>query len=85
MLPAFHITSSFRIKREGILRFGEFLPFLYSCVYVKEDAFERTIEEEDLNYLLDREKYVLSEKETGDYREAQVSLNQLHDLVTSPR
>lgn len=55
-----------------------------SCGYVKDDAFERTVEEEDLNYLSDREKYVLSEKEAGDYREAQVSLNQLHHLVTSP-
>lgn len=55
-----------------------------SCGYVKEDIFEKTIEEEDLNYLSDREKYVLSEKETGDYREAQTSLNLLRHIVSDP-
>lgn len=57
---------------------------MISCGYVKEDIFERTIEEEDLNYLSDREKYILSEKETGDYREAQTSLNLLRHIVSDP-
>lgn len=56
-----------------------------SCNHVKEDVFERTAEEEDLNYLSDREKYVLSEKETEKYRESKINLNQLHELVTNPK
>ncbi len=52
-----------------------------SCWNIKEDRFERLIEKEDLNYVSDREKYVLTEKETDEYRESKRNLEDLSKLV----
>lgn len=52
-----------------------------SCGHVKEDSFESTKEEKDDNYVVDREKYVLSEKERDKYLDEKRNLDQLSQLV----